>query len=263
MIINYCTNDYQFIKPSLDQVKKFSSEIVITYADHFYNGEKENYPLLKKTISENPKVKFARMNYCSVKPPIPEFLCKLIPRSTNLRPLYGPHYWACNSRLIGYQQLSNKVNHVLFLDTDEIIDGRRFKTWLDTKEYQSFGAISFGCYFYFRSPRHRATTIEGCGLLIKKIKIPDKVFLSHYDRHNIYRKTPGAKKRFALGLDGKPLFHHYAWARGKKGMLKKVQTWGHSQERNWTKLVLKEFSHKFNGTDFLRSYKYEVVKPFI
>jgi len=66
-----------------------------------------------------------------------------------------------------------------------------------------------------------------------------------------------------LGLDLKPMIHHYGWAKPKKNLLKKVTTWGHSKDRNWIKLIEKEFSHPFNGTDFLAHYQYKTVKPFV
>lgn len=262
-IINYCTNDYKFIRPGIKQVRKFASQIVVTYTDHFFNGQPEDFSLIKKTIKENPEAEFVKIKYKLIKPPINDFLCRLIPRSTNLRPLYGPHYWACMARFIGYQKVSKAVDYFLFLDADEIVDGKRFREWLDTGKHRSLEAMIFDCYFYFRSPRHQAKSLEQCGLLVKNINISKKTFLSHYDRRNVYRKAAGPKKDHILGLNNKPLIHHYAWARTKKGMLKKVETWGHSQERNWTDLVLKEFSHSFNGTDFLRSYKYRTVKPFV
>jgi len=264
VVINYCTNDYKFIKPNINQVALIGpKEIIVTYTDHFYNGEREDLALIKKTIKENPKARFVEIKYYPVKPPFNEFFLRLIPRSFNLRPLYGPHYWACMARYTGYRQLSEKVDYVLFLDADEIIDGERFRQWLETNEYQKLGGMIFACYLYFRKPIYRAKTWEECGLLVKNYKIKKGDFLSHNDRRNIYRKAPSPKKSFILGIDGQPMIHHYAWARNKKEMLKKVKTWGHSQERNWEKLVLEEFSRPFNGTDFLRHYKYEKVTPFI
>lgn len=261
--INYCTNDYKFIRPSVKQVGKFAQKIIVTYTDHFYTGEPEDITLIKRTIRENPEAKFVQIKYRLIKPPFSESLCCLIPRSTNLRPLYGPHYWACMARWVGYRHLPKNIDYLLFLDVDEIIDGQRFKQWLDAGEYQLLEAMIFACYFYFRNPRHRAKTWEECGLLIKNARFNKKDFLSHYDRRNLFRKAHWPKKSGVLGLDARPMFHHYAWARNKKEMLKKVETWGHSQERNWKELVLREFSHPFNDTDFLRHYQYRIVKPFI
>jgi len=46
-------------------------------------------------------------------------------------------------------------------------------------------------------------------------------------------------------------------------MLKKVQTWGHNRDFNWTKAVIEEFSHGFNGKDLVQNYQYKIVKPHI
>jgi hypothetical protein len=43
-------------------------------------------------------------------------------------------------------------------------------------------------------------------------------------------------------------------------MIQKVQNWGHNNDRNWIELIEKEFSHKFNGTDFINHYQYDRVK---
>ena len=263
VIINYCTNDHKFIGPSIRQIAKFSENIVVTYSDHFYTGQPENKQLIQQTIKENLKAKFIEMKYSLVKPPIPEFICQLLPRTGNIRPLYGPHYWACMSRFVGYQSIPKGVDYLLFLDADEIVDGDRFINWLNAFDYESYQSLLFSCYSYFRDPKYQATTIEGCGLLTRNTKIDKKIFLSHNDRHNIYHKLPGLKKDAVMGLDNKPMFHHYAWARTKEGMLRKVATWGHSQERDWKSIVNNEFSHSFNGTDFLRHYHYKTVKPFV
>lgn len=263
VIINYCTNDYKFIGPNIRQIIKFSQDIFVTYSDHFYTGQPENQKLLLRTIKENPKARFVDMKYHLVKSPLPELFCRLLPRTGNLRPLYGPHYWACMSRYLGYSQLSKDIKYILFLDADEIVDGAKFKRWLETEDYQQFQSLSFGCYVYFRSPRYQAITIEMCGLLTRNCKIAKSLFLSHNDRWNLYQYLSGAKKSHVVDTNGVPMIHHYAWARTKNEMLNKVATWGHSQERDWKKLVLAEFAHPFNGTDFLRHYKYITVKPFI
>jgi len=54
-------------------------------------------------------------------------------------------------------------------------------------------------------------------------------------------------------------FHHYSWARTKEQMLTKVKNWGHRKQRNWQELVENEFSHEFNGKDFIHGYNYSRV----
>lgn len=66
-----------------------------------------------------------------------------------------------------------------------------------------------------------------------------------------------------MGLDKKPLAHHYSWVRTKGEMLKKVETFGHKSDRDWVALVEKEFSHEFSGKDFVSGYEYETVEPYI
>ena len=264
VIITYCTNDYKFIKHCINSVKDFASEIIVPVSDHFFDGTPENKTLLQKTFRENPEATFIRFKYGPSNPPIlGHWFWKFIPRTGGLRPLFGSVYWICKARFIGYRHLSDNIDYVLFLDVDEIIDSNWFKEWLDTDEYKKFGAMKFTCYAYFRKPIYQATSYYECGLLVKKTAISEKSFFHYGERNYIYAKSSGKKKGKILGLDGFPMIHHYAWARPKKEMLKKVGTWGHNKDRNWEKLILKQFSYQPNEAKFIKSYKCKVVKPYI
>ena len=77
---------------------------------------------------------------------------------------------------------------------------------------------------------------------------------------------PGKKSAKTEGADGNPMFHHYSWVRTREEMLKKVKSWAHHKDRDWTSLVEKEFERKFNSqtdTCFVHNYKYVEVEPHI
>jgi hypothetical protein len=57
------------------------------------------------------------------------------------------------------------------------------------------------------------------------------------------------------------MFHHYSWVRTRDEMMKKVQSWGHKNDRDWVALVNEEFSAPFKGSDFVHGYKYKTVSP--
>ena len=59
------------------------------------------------------------------------------------------------------------------------------------------------------------------------------------------------------------MFHHYSWVRTKEQLLRKVASWGHNWERNWTEEVEKEFSRPFNGVDFVHGYEFVEVAPHV
>jgi len=264
VIINYCTNDYRFIKSNISEVRRFACQIIVPVADHFFDGSRENKALLQKTFKENPGAAFVQFKYKRVDPPLlGHWFWRFIPKSSGFRPLYGAAYWVCRARFIGYRHLLDNIDYVLFLDADEIIDGKRFKKWLDTGEYKKFGAMKFACYAYFRKPIYQATSYYECGLLVKKTAIKEKSFFHYGERNFIYAKSSGKKKSKVLGLDDLPMIHHYAWARPKEEMLKKVKTWSHRQDCDWIELISKQFSSQPNEVKFIESYKCKVVKPYL
>ena len=61
VIINYCSNDYVFLKPCIDAVRPFASEIIVPYCDHFVDGSEENHEVLVKSVAENDGVEFVEL----------------------------------------------------------------------------------------------------------------------------------------------------------------------------------------------------------
>jgi hypothetical protein len=61
------------------------------------------------------------------------------------------------------------------------------------------------------------------------------------------------------GFEDRHIFHHYSWVRDKEGMIRKAKNFGHRDERDWASLIEEEFSHPFNGKDFIHDYEYETV----
>jgi len=263
-VINYCTNDYRFIRRAVKEAISFSRQIVVPVADHFFDGTPEDENLLKKTIRENPEATFVRFKWHPSNPPLlGHWFWKFIPKRTGLRPLYDSRYWLCKARSIGYKHLSDNSDYVLLLDADEIVDGKRFKKWLATQAYKKFKAIRFNCYHYFKKPIYQAMSYTAHSVLIKKAIISEKDFFDYRDREAVFNRGGDDKKDKVLGLDNLPMIHHYSWARPKKEMLKKVKTWGHRLDRDWTKLILKTFSKQLNELEFAKEHNCKVVKPFI
>lgn len=262
-IINYCTNDLAFISPNIRQAVKFSRQIIVPYCDHFYDGSPENQRLLQKSIRQNPEAQFIRFKY---NPQTTRSLWRgwqLLLRYLGRGRVFGPQYWICFARQLGYQAIKPPVEYVLFLDADEIINGRKFLQWLNTNQYKQFNALKPSNYWYWRSPRYQATVWEDSPLLAKYSCLNKAVFLDHDERNATYHSLPLPKTRMVLGLDQKPMIHHYAWAKPKVNLLKKVACWGHTKDRNWKKLIQTEFSRPFNGTDFIYKRQYKIVKPFL
>ncbi|MFQ5787751.1 MAG: glycosyltransferase [Thermodesulfobacteriota bacterium] len=250
-IINYCTNDYKFINHSIREARIFSDQVIVSLCDHFHDGTPENRELLDRTYKENSDNSelheykydsniFEKLKFCAV------------------------HAY---SRLEGFKRIRDDIDYIVFLDADEIIEGARFKEFLDKSGFRNYNAILFSNYYYFRDVTFRANKLEDSILMVKKNVLTTdmikKVIAHGQDRMGIVSVVPEKRIRNIPGLDGKPMAHHYSWVRTKEEMIKKVQTFGHKSDLDWVTLIEKEFSHDFNGTDFVNGYEYEVVEPYI
>lgn len=272
-VINYCTHDYKWLRPCIEHVKEFSTQIIVPSLDHFYNGILEDDELIKKSKEENPGVEFVEFEWNP-------FLYK----DAGLQRLNDPFtpvkymidikgdeawFWDQMSRLVGFNQVSEDVEYVLFIDTDEITDTKRFIEWLDNFPYRDYNAIRFDSYFYFLEMKYRSLiTEEWNGItLLKRSALEQDVFFKHDScRLNFVNFMPGNRLTKTEGLDGQPMFHHYSWVRTKEEMLKKVKSWVHHKDRDWVAQVEAEFKRTFNpqtDTCFVHNYKYVEVEPFI
>jgi len=255
-IINYCTNDHKFLRPCIDEVKHFSSQILIPVSDHFFDGTPENRGLLNHAYREHSDCEFIEFAYDPNRP---------YGFSTSKRPddLDWARHWHSTARMIGYFHLRKEIEYVLFIDVDEIYEGRPFKAWLDQFDYRDYSALRFTSYEYFREPCYRAKEIFTSGLMARKSLLTPKQILNVDERMGLYRDLPEKKIMHLMGLEEQPLIHHYSWVRTQEEMLKKTATWSHHWERDWASLIEKEFSAPVPGKNSLTNQEYERVEPYI
>jgi hypothetical protein len=254
-IINYCTNDYRFLDPCVREAKKFSWQVLIPVSDHFFNGEEEDRDLLERSYKEHLDCQFIEFAFDEEKPY--GIYCPYRPGDEE-----WIHYWHSTARYVAWHFLASEIDTVLFLDVDEIVDAERFLLFLEGFDYQEFDALRFYSYFYFREPNFRASTFSTNALMVKKqaIQAP-QILLTPHERKGIFDNIIGQKIEPVVGLDGEPLIHHYSWVRTKQEALRKVRTWGHAHEKDWTALVEKEWGRPFQGTEELYGLHYETVPP--
>ncbi len=233
-IVCYCTNDYRFIKKCLEELS-FLDQIIVPVCDHFFDGTPENRKLLDLTYHENPSAQFVEFAYDVNRLYIPHAPCEAG------HPDWA-FYWHSTARLVGYFHLDPDIEHVLFVDCDEIFEGHNLKKWLDTHEYRKYAALRpFGLY-YFRSPRHAAKVIHTTPLLTKVDKLSPELIFDVKERYGMTLKIQGEKLIGARGLNGMPLYHHYSWVHTKEEALKKAQSWGHRHDKDWCPEIEAEFS---------------------
>lgn len=247
-IINFCSNDYPFLRHAIDSIKPVSSQIIIPVCDHFFDGQREDRKILDWIYAENPDVQFIEFPFdphCS---------------------LYGSHssvYWHNLARMVGRFFLNEEIEYAFFLDCDEIADAVRFSEWLQAFDYYKYEAIRFYNYWYFRESHLQAKTWEDSPLLARKNILDGKILMTPRERPGIYDQVSGMKTKNMPGIDGTPMFHHYSWVRTKDQLIRKVKSWSHNWERDWSAQVEEEFSRDFNGTDFVHGYEFSEVPPYI
>jgi len=234
VVISYCSNDKQFIQTLLNECMEFSSDIVVVSTNHFLDG---NYDLELEDLTQ-PCVKHL-----------------IYPWNVDK----DPKYWHNHNRFLGLQQAQN--DYVLFLDADEIPDGKLMKQFLDSGVHLSVPIISFECYWYFRQPEFQAVQTERCGVLYHRAYLTEELIYHPMERWS-FEMTQTPRLNMAR-FDNQIIMHHFSWVRTKEQMLKKVKSWAHKGDKHWVSLIEEEFQYSFRGRDFVHNYKFiEVENTF-
>ncbi|MEI6241868.1 MAG: hypothetical protein WCP39_00495 [Chlamydiota bacterium] len=250
-IINYCSNEERFLYSCIEGAKPFSSEIIVVVCDHFFDGKLENLRALERVFEAFPEITFVFYPYFDLS------------KKRIFQKVGAKNFWHCLSRFLGFDELSKDIDWVLFLDADEVVDGRAFSAFLATQECQKYDVMKLANYWYFREPRYRANVWEDSAVWIRKNVVTQKLLLDKEERNVLYDKCKKEKKRQVVGLDQQPMVHHYSWVRSKEEMLRKVESWGHREDKDWKVLIEEEFSHPFLGKDFVHGYSLEEVPSFL
>jgi hypothetical protein len=236
-IISYCTNDFRFIDRCIVEARKFSSEILVVACDHFFDGTSENRVLLEHTYSRHPDCQFIEFSYLSDR-------------------LYSPYhaispesdqwaiFWAATTRYIGFHYLSSDIDTVLFLDSDEIVEGESFQKWFESGAFRGYAACRLASYLYAVRSDLQAKKVVNLPLLVRKKSFTPLTLINELERIGAYRSHPGPKRERIVGIEGKPMVHHYSWVRTKEECYQKTKTWGHRHDANWSKLIEEAFSGK-------------------
>lgn len=235
-VISYCTNDFRFIKSNIEQCLKFSNRIIIPVCDHLLDGTPENKELLEKTyqLKDMGNIVFIEFEW---------------------NDKYPSRHWHNVARWLGH--IESTTDYVLHIDADEIFQGDLMKEYLETRDHENYDVVSFACYWYFREPTYQSTKTEIAGSLFKRDAWTQDIAFTDAERWS-YRGTR-LKYKEPCTYGGRVISNHFSWVRTKDQMLKKVKSWGHNKDKNWTELVEEEFSRDFNGTDFVHAYSYNIV----
>ena len=251
-IINFCTNEARFLPACIEQCRHFSSQIIIPVCDHFFDGAPENRNLLNEIYASFPDCQFIEYPFAPRQIP-PKVFSKIAPE----------HFWHSASRALGYRFVNEGIDRVLFLDADEVPDGKKFSQWLDESDFAQHPVLKLSNYWYFREPHFRADQWEDSIVFAHIGSLELSAILHEEERNAIYDLLPNPKRRKVVGIDGQPMFHHFSWVRTKDEMIQKIEKWGHRDDRDWKGLVEEEFSSPFKGKDFIHGYSFkECSAPF-
>lgn len=251
-VISFCSNDWRFLKCCVAGAS-FCDRVIITVCDHCFDGSEENYALLEEAFRNFSDCQFLVFHF----DPVQSYRA--------FSPYYQEHpdwrhEWHNTGRWLSF--FYSDTDFLLFLDCDEIIATEAFLDWLQTADLEDHSCHRFACLWHFREAKYEALAFDAGTLLVKKSKLDPDFLWDTDERMGIFQRLPQKKQLNVIGKNGRPMVRHYTGVRTKEELLKKFSTWGHHWERDWEHLVHDEFSHPFNGKDFIRYFQYREIDPF-
>jgi hypothetical protein len=231
-LISYCSNERNLARALLCNAVSFSDAVFVSVGDKLYNGEPEDDAHVAALSAEFPTVRFVRYTVDLSMPPIAMHNAARIAGVKTAATAFGEDsrdFWT------------------LLLDGDEVPEGPRFSAWwaatsaaLDRRD-----AFKLLNHWMFLSPRLVARVHEDSPLLVHASFLFAPNALTHpreRDGVHILGTAVGGGgmrlRRNVGGLDGEPMIWHYSWVRAdRRSLHKKVENWGHRDDRDWTKLI--------------------------
>ena len=248
VVVSYSSNESQFLAAQCRELAICADQIVYSVGSHLYDMRREA-PLDLSMLE-------------------PKFTVATYAVEEDVKS--NPRKYHNLARSAGFAALKEDVTWVLFLDADEIPDGRAVKAFFQTNAKHFFEkmAYKFACHWYFVKSTWRATSDEDSIVLVHRSQLNAESLADVNERDGIVRRCPGGCMRRIYsnaGTQRKPMFHHYSWVRSKAQALHKVSTWGHrGDRRDWADLVEAAWSSPdppaADFVDFVHGYAYEVVE---
>ena len=237
-VILYSTKDSRFYSQCITQLIKAGVRCHVVSYTHLWNGILEDRESLLESQKQFDKHELVN-HYC-----------------VDWKPGESPWYWEGLGRFLGTQRVLDSCEYVLYIDIDEIVDSQKLTAWIEKGDYRNYDVVRLTNYWYWREPIYQAIQTEDSVVLLRT-SIAKQLPFKEGSRE-LYVESSRNILRRAESQD--PIVHHFSWVGTEEDMLKKVENWGHTSERDWISLVHKEFSTSFTGTDFVHGYSYNVVK---
>jgi hypothetical protein len=256
VIISYCSVEAPFIEVLLRECQKFASEIVVAYGSHLYDGTPEDTAAIARLQQEFSGVLFVKYDV-DVNMPVSAR------QGVVARPTAYFHNLA---RWTAVGALSDTVEWVFVIDSDEIPDGDALAAWFAScggARFHDNVAYKMANYWYFKSPLFRARTLEDSVLLIHKKHLTRVNIFGDFERDYLIRVSGCALDRQVRGSGGLVFWHHMSWVRTRDGLRHKVSHWAHANDifkgADVDALIDYIYSDPNKPNDVVHRYEYDVV----
>lgn len=230
VVINYSEQDEIFLPTLIKECRAFADQIIINYSDQQYDG----------TLSKEPR-KYNDVDYAYY-----EF-------DEQVASVFGTRYFHNLGRFVGASKLKPSIERVLFLDGDEIPEGSRMRKFL---EENRTGDAKIANYVYYKSPRYRALAVQDSAILLHVAFLKAPLFFQEAERGAM---VSDSALRNATH-DNLPLIHHYSWAKPMDVLEKKIKTWGHKNDRDWSDILDNINNFTPDQQDPIWGYSYKEVE---
>jgi hypothetical protein len=250
VVISYCSGESAFIDALLTQCVKFSDDVVVSFGDKLYDGRPENTERL-----DEMRTKFPTVQFVSYEVDLSLDLSRA--RGVRARPTA---YWHNLARWTGI--VRTRHEWVLLIDADEVPEGDRMRDWLAKAALNPQCCYKRATYWYFKSARFCATTLEDSVLVMNRRHLTEDTVFGDYERDHAIRSSGAHLVRSVVGSDGMPLAHHFSWVRSKTGLAHKIANWAHRDDifKGADVSAIIDYIYRNDDVnDVVHGYKYVVV----
>lgn len=255
IVVNYSSLEKNFIDGLLKECNLITSNIVISYGSHLYNGIKEDSDEYLKFYKE----KYPNNFFIKYDVNLNEDLFKN--KGVNKRPTA---YWCNLARWNGYLKLKNNVEWIIFIDADEIPDSNLFNEWLNENTLHNNYNYKFANYWYFKTYKNQSLQFEDSILMVNKNIINEDNIFHDDERDGILKMTPNIKQfRMVKNKNNMPMWHHFSWVRNKQGIINKLKNFTHRddlfKDENVAEKIAEYIYRDDNINDIIHNYQYKLV----
>lgn len=262
-MILYSTQCDKFIREIIKQCKKFSTKICIITTDKSFDGnDTQDEQKLKKLYDDyinDPIISCIELEWSKDQIfPGRESYELSMKNKNGWAPGGWIKGWYGICRYTGFLNLKDETDYVLFLDSDEIVDGERFNLWKseELNKYPNIEAFKFLNYWYLNDPTKQATSLEDSIVMIKSVNYPENLFFTDAERHGMCNAKLNRLEN--ITYQGIPIIHHYSYVRDKTALIGKMKN-THGQDICNESEVLQSVEKILSGIDIIHQYKYKSV----